>query len=129
MIRGFTCSAFDLLHPGHLFLLRESKRRCEYLVVGLHVNPHVERPIKHKPIQSVFERYMQLVATRWVDEVIPYETEADLVNLLKTCDLTVRFVGDEYRNREVTGSGLVPIEYIPRKHNYSTTELRRRIQK
>lgn len=130
-MKGFICGAFDLLHPGHIYTLRECKKACDWLVVGLHVNPKNERKNKNKPVETVFERYVRLMGCRYVDEVIPYETNEDLINLLNTCDLDIRFLGSEYRRHEdkIIGIEIVPIKYIWRKHNYSTTELRKRIQK
>jgi len=128
---GFVCGSWDLLHPGHLHLLGECKSRCTLLIVGLHVDPSVERKGKSKPIQTVFERFLQLKACRDVDQVVPYETEKDLTNILTTYNIEVRFLGSDYEDRqdEITGKDLVPIEYIPRLHSYSSSELKERIKK
>lgn len=126
-MKGFTCGAFDLLHPGHLYLLRECKRRCSYLVVGLHVDPSKERMGKNKPVQGVLDRYYQLMSTKYVDEVIPYETEKDLENILRIGFIDVRFVGSEYKGMKFTGYDIVPVEYIPRNHTYSSSDLRKKL--
>ena len=126
---GFTCSAFDLLHPGHLFMLEEARMQCDYLIVGLHTNPQIDRPQKNKPVQSTFERYIQLRACKYVDEVIPYDTENDLLNLLKSIKIDVRILGKEYEGRDFTGKQLdIPLYFNKREHNYSSTELRNRLQ-
>lgn len=132
MIRGFTCGAFDLLHPGHLHMLSWAKTHCDYLVVGLHTDPTIDRPNhKHKPVQSTFERWSQLRALTCVDEVIPYDTERDLENLLATIDISVRILGSDYNGRDITGhkiceSRKISTIYTPRLHDWSSTELRQR---
>lgn len=135
MIKGITFGAFDLLHAGHVAMLEESKRKCDYLMVGLHVDPTVERPdTKNKPIQSVYERWKQLNAMKAVNEIIPYETEQDIINMLATLAINKRFIGSDYENRPITGEDVcrernITIEYIKRVHNYSSTELRNRCAK
>lgn len=119
----------DLLHPGHLAMLSYAREHCDWLIVGLHTNPQLDRPEKNKPIESVFERWMRLKACRWVDEIIPYDTEADLINLLNTLTIDVRFLSEEYQDRGFTGKGIVPEHFNPRKHNFSSTELRERLCK
>lgn len=127
---GFVAGAFDLLHPGHVLMLRDCKNSCDSLIVGLHVNPNKERKYKNKPIQTVFERFVQLNALKDVDYIIPYETEEDLLNILKTADINIRFVGSDYLGNEdkITGLNLVPLEYIIRNHSFSSSSLRRRIK-
>ena len=131
---GFTCGAFDLLHPGHLHLLDWAKQHCDYLIVGLHTDPTIDRPTeKDRPVQSVFERWAQLNAVHSVDEIIPYETEHDLRNLLATQPITVRFLGSDYEHRGVTGEDIciarhIDVLYAPRLHDYSSTEMRRRLR-
>lgn len=130
---GFTCSAFDLFHAGHVAMLAECKQHCDYLVVGLQVDPSKDRPDKNKPVQSVYERYIQLKGCKYVDEIIPYENEADLENLLCIEDIHVRFVGEEYKGKYLTGEEIchkreIRIHYNSRLHNYSSSELRRRIK-
>jgi glycerol-3-phosphate cytidylyltransferase len=130
---GFTCSAFDLLHPGHIAMLRECKEHCDWLIVGLHVDPTVERvKAKQKPVQSVYERYVQLSGCKYVDEIIPYEKEEDLINLLAIEPIDIRFVGEEYKDTYITGQDIcekrnIQIFYNTRKHMYSSTDLRGRL--
>ena len=125
---GFTCSSWDLFHAGHVVMLQEAKSLCDYLIVGLLTDPTVDRPdTKNKPVQSVMERYIQVAACRYVDEVIPFESEKDLVDLILTIQPDIRFVGEEYRDQEHTGKNLCPIHYNKRKHSFSTTELRVRV--
>jgi glycerol-3-phosphate cytidylyltransferase len=129
---GFTCSAFDLLHAGHVAMLRECKQHCNFLIVGLHVDPTVDRPSKNKPVQSVYERYMQLKGCEYVDAIIPYETEEDLINIMAIEPIDVRFVGVEYKDTYITGQDIcekrgINIIYNERFHMYSSTELRSRL--
>ena len=129
MKTGFTCSCFDLFHAGHIMMLKEAKSKCEYLIVGLQTDPTIDRPEKNKPIQSVFERFVQLDSCKYVDEVIVYATEKDLLDILHSYPIDVRIVGDEYKDKEFTGKNLEHIEmyYNSRKHSFSTTELRHRV--
>lgn len=130
MIKGFTCSAFDLLHAGHIAMLEEAKQHCDYLVVGLHVNPALDREYKNRPIQSTLERFIQLKGCKYIDEIIPYDTEEDLINLLALVRPDIRIIGEEYKDRHFTGDDLpIRIVYNSRKHNYSSTSLRERIKK
>lgn len=130
---GFNCSSFDLFHAGHVTMLKMEKSMCDYLKVALQVDPTVDRPgSKNKPVQSVYERYVQLQACRYVDEILVYETEADLLNLLMTQDINIRFLSEEYRDRDFTGKQYciengIELFYHPRKHIYSSTELRTRV--
>jgi len=129
---GFTCSAFDLLHAGHVAMLRECKQHCNFLIVGLHVDPTVDRPSKNKPVQSVYERYMQLKGCEYVDSIIPYETEEDLINIMAIEPIDVRFVGVEYKDTYITGQDIcekrgINIIYNERFHMYSSSELRSRL--
>jgi glycerol-3-phosphate cytidylyltransferase len=101
---GFTCSAWDLLHAGHIAMLAEAKSKCEYLIVGLQTDPTIDRPdTKNKPIQSVVERYIQLKAVKYVDEIVPYSTEKELIEILQSFPINVRILGEEYRNKNFTG--------------------------
>jgi glycerol-3-phosphate cytidylyltransferase len=125
--KGFTCSCFDLFHAGHVLMLKEAKQQCEWLIVGLQTDPTIDRPEKNKPIQSVFERYTQLEGCRYVDQIVVYDTEKDLLNLLTSYHINVRIVGNEYQFKEFTGKNLYPIYYNSRSHGYSTTELRKRV--
>ena len=126
---GFTCSCFDLFHAGHIMMLKEAKSVCDYLIVGLQTDPTIDRPEKNKPIQSVFERYVQLDACKYVDEVVVYATEKDLLDILHSYPINVRIVGEEYQSKEFTGKHLDFIEmyYNSRNHSFSTTELRQRV--
>ena len=130
---GFTCSTFDLLHAGHITMLREAKKECDYLICGLQTDPTIDRPTsKNKPIQSLVERYIQLEAVKYVDKIVVYQTERDLEDLLLTLDIDVRIVGEEYRNAKFTGQDIckqrgIEIYYNKREHSFSTTELRERI--
>ena len=130
---GITFSTFDLLHTGHIAMLAEAKSVCDYLVCGLHVDPQVERPNKNKPIQSVVERYIQLSSVQYVDEVIPYNLEKDLHDILLTYPIGVRIIGLDYKDVEFSGKDIcltkgIEIYYNKRSHNFSSTELRKRIQ-
>ena len=126
---GFTCGAFDLLHAGHVVMLKEAKQNCDHLIVGLQTDPTIDRKDKNKPIQSIYEIYMQLQAIKYVDEILPYDTEQSLVDLLESTSIDLRFVGEEYKGRTFTGKGLHPIFYTSRKHTFSSTSLRNRIKK
>lgn len=128
MIRGFTAGAFDLLHAGHMAMLEEAREQCGYLIVGLHTDPSIDRKTKNKPVQSVYERYLQLKGCKYIDEIIPYETEADLFNLLTILRPEVRILGEEYKDKEFTGSELpMKIYFNQRRHTYSSSELRSRL--
>jgi glycerol-3-phosphate cytidylyltransferase len=125
---GFTCSAFDLLHVGHIMMLEECKANCGVLCVGLQTDPTIDRSEKNKPVQSYFERYKQLKAIKYVDEVHPYETEADLLVLLKEISPQVRFVGEDYKDKPFTGKDMKNVDvYYNKRYGYSTTDLRERI--
>lgn len=130
---GFNCSSFDLFHAGHVTMLKMEKSLCDYLVVALQVDPTVDRPgIKNKPIQSIYERYVQLQACRYVDEILVYETEKDLLNLIMTQNIDIRFLSEEYLNRDFTGKQYciangIELHYHKRQHTYSSSELRARV--
>ena len=130
---GFNCSSFDLFHAGHVTMLRMEKELCDYLIVALQVDPTIDRPgIKNKPVQSVYERYVQLQACKYVDEILVYETEADLLNLLQTQKIDIRFLSEEYIDRDFTGKQYcidhgIELHYHLRRHQYSSTELRNRV--
>jgi glycerol-3-phosphate cytidylyltransferase len=132
MRKGFTCSAFDLLHAGHIEMLKDARDQCDYLIVGLQTDPTIDRPEKNQPVQNVSERYIQLDALSCVDEIIPYATEAELLNLIKMIDPYVRILGEEYKDKDFTGRDFcenegVNLYYNKRKHDYSTSDLRRRV--
>ena len=125
---GFTCSCFDLFHAGHIMMLKEAKSQCDYLIVGLQTDPTMDRPEKNKPVQSVFERFVQLQACKYVDEIVVYATEKDLLDVLQSYPIDVRIIGDEYKDKHFTGRELdMEIYYNRRKHSFSTTELRKRV--
>jgi glycerol-3-phosphate cytidylyltransferase len=126
---GFTCSCFDLFHAGHIMMLKEAKTVCEYLIVGLQTDPTIDRPEKNQPIQSVFERFVQLQSCKYVDEIVVYQTEKELMDILMSYPINVRVVGEEYRDKDFTGKNLehIEIHYNERKHSFSTTELRGRV--
>ena len=129
---GFTCSSFDLLHSGHVAMLAEARSHCDYLVVGLQVDPTIDRPEKNFPIQSIVDRQIQLMLIKYIDDIFVYNTEKDLENLLMILPITVRIIGEEYREIEFTGRELckekgIRIVYNSRFHKFSTSELRKRI--
>ena len=129
---GITFSCFDLFHAGHVAMLREAKTRCDYLIVGLQTDPTLDRPEKNRPIQTVFERYVQLRACKYIDEVIPYATEKDVEDILQTYQIDVRVIGEDYAGKEFTGKKIcvdrnIEIYYNSRKHSFSTSELRQRV--
>ena len=129
MITGFTCSCFDLLHAGHILMLEEAKLQCDRLVVGLQTDPTLDRPEKNAPLQSVTERYIQLAAVKYVDEIIPYSTEQDLSNLLKALPIDIRIIGEDYRDKDFTGKELnIPLYYNKREHDWSSSALRKKIK-
>ena len=129
---GFTCSTFDLLHAGHVTMLEEAKRECDFLIVGLQNDPTFDRPEKNSPVQSIVERQIQLAAVKYIDEIIIYNTEQDLKDLLLTLPINVRVLGVEYKNREFTGKTIchqrkIDIIYNGRDHSFSSTSLRKRV--
>ena len=122
---GFTCGSFDLLHAGHILMLEEARSQCDYLIVGLQTD---SREGKDKPVQSVVERYLQLKACKYVDEIILYHTEEDLLRILKDISPDVRILGSDYRNKTFTGQELpIRIYYHERSHNWSSSGLRERV--
>jgi glycerol-3-phosphate cytidylyltransferase len=130
---GFNCSTFDLFHAGHVTMLREEKRHCDYLIAAIQVDPTVDRPdTKNKPVLSIYERYVCVSACKYVDEVIVYHTEEDLLNLLKTQHIDIRFLGDEYKTKDFTGKQWcldhgVELFFHERQHPYSSSSLRQRV--
>ena len=133
MKTGFTCSTFDLLHAGHVMMLREAKSVCEYLIVGLQVDPTIDRPKeKNQPVQSLVERYVQLASVQYVDEIIPYQSERDLEDILQMYPIDIRILGEEYREYEFTGKDIcrargIELYFNKRDHRFSTTDLRKRV--
>jgi len=125
---GIVAGSFDLLHPGYLRLLREASRNCDHLIVALHSDPSVERSKKNRPIVPLAHRFLALTELACVNEVVPYETEDELVWILETVQPHVRFLGDDYAGRsDFTGSGLVEIHWVDRSHGWSMTKLRKEI--
>lgn len=129
---GFTCSTFDLLHAGHVVMLEEAKRHCDYLIVGLQVDPTLDRDHKNAPIQSIVERQIQLSAIKYVDEIVIYNTEADLEDLLLTLPINVKVMGEEYKGKDFTGKQIckdrgIKLIYNGRDHSFSSTSLRKRV--
>ena len=129
---GFTCSSFDLLHAGHTLMLEDARSQCDYLIVGMQLDPTVDRPNKNKPIQTVVERYLQLRGSKYVDEIIPYSTEQDLEDILSSMHIDVRIVGIEYMGREFTGKDIcnqrnIEIYYNERVHRFSSSDSVKRI--
>jgi len=124
MKKGFTASSFDLLHAGHCAMLKESKDNCDYLIVGLNVSPEDKIPV-----QSVIERFTQLDAVKYVDKIVPYCGEEELIDLLKLYDINIRFIGDDYRNKSFTGDDLKDIEifYNSRNHRFSSSGLKKEV--
>jgi glycerol-3-phosphate cytidylyltransferase len=129
---GFTCSTFDLLHAGHILMLAECKQVCDYLIVGVQSDPTIDRPgVKNKPVQSIVERYVQLSAVKFVDQIIVYNTEKDLEDMLMFLPLSVRIIGEEYKDKDFTGKQIceergIKIWYNSRNHRFSSSELRQR---
>jgi len=129
---GFTCSTFDLLHAGHILMLAECKQVCDYLIVGVQSDPSIDRPgTKNKPVQSIVERYVQLSAVKFVDQIIIYNTEKDLEDLLMFLPISVRIIGEEYKDKEFTGKKIcedrgIKIWFNSRTHRFSSSELRQR---
>ncbi len=133
-IVGFTCGAFDLLHSGHIIMFEEVKSWCDYLIVGLQSDPTLDRKNKNKPVQNLYERFIQLNAVKWIDEIIPYDTEESLLDILQTQEINIRFVGEEYEFKEFTGKGLmeqlgIMVHFNKRQHRFSSSNLRDRTQR
>jgi glycerol-3-phosphate cytidylyltransferase len=125
---GITAGSWDLLHAGHILFLKECRRNCSELVVGLLVDPSIERSNKNKPVQSIYERVLQLKACKYVDDVVVYESERELETILTNGHFDIRFMGTDHEGGKITAENAVPIEFIPRTHNYSSTELVERIK-
>ena len=129
---GFTCSTFDLLHAGHVQMLRDAKEQCDYLICTLQLDPSVDRKEKNAPIQTIVERYTQLKAVGYVDEIIPYNTEQDLEDILNMYHIDVRILGQEYRDKDFTGRDIcrkrdIKLYFNKRDHRFSSSGLRKRV--
>ena len=129
---GITFSTFDLLHAGHIKMLEEAKRQCNYLIVGLQLDPSIDRPEKNAPSQSIIERYIQLKGSKHVDEIVPYATEQDLLDVLQMYSIDIRILGDEYKEKDFTGKDTcrkrgIELHFNKRDHRFSTSDLRERV--
>jgi len=130
---GITFSTFDLLHAGHVSMLREAKSQCDYLICGIQSDPTIDRPkTKNKPVQTLVERYVQLSALQYVNEIIPYQTEQDVEDILEMFDIDVKIMGEEYRDQDFTGRDIckrkgIELYFNSRTHRFSSTDLRKRV--
>ena len=129
---GITFSAFDLLHAGHIQMLREAKTQCDYLICGLQLDPALDRKDKNSPIQTIVERYTQLAAVKYVDEIIPYTTEADVEDILQLYSIDVRILGSEYKDKDFTGKDIckkrgIVCYFNSRDHRFSSSALRKNV--
>src|SRR5690606_14832877 len=127
---GITFSAFDLFHAGHVKMLEDAKRQCDYLIVGLQTDPTIDRPEKNQPTQTVVERYIQLKGCKHVDEIVPYATEQDLEDILRSFKIDVRIIGEEYQDKNFTGRVYceekgIELYYNKRDHRFSSSGLRK----
>lgn len=133
MIVGITFSSFDLFHAGHVKMLEECKKNCDYLIACLQTDPTIDRPNKNKPIQSLVERYIQLKGCKYIDEIVPYSTESELIEILQTFKINVRFIGEDYLDKDFTGKKYcieneINIFYNSRKHSFSSSALRNKLK-
>ena len=131
MKKGITFGAFDLFHAGHVMMLEEAKTVCDHLIVCIQSDPSLDRKEKNKPVQSIVEREIQVYGCRFTDEVIIYDTEAEVLEILDTVDWDVRILGEEYKNKDFTGreQTLNKCHFNKRPHNFSSSELRKRVAK
>ncbi len=132
MITGITASTFDLLHAGHVAMLREAKQHCDYLICALQIDPSIDREHKNKPIQTIVERYTQLAAVKYVDEIVVYATEQDLEDILEMYPINIRILGEEYKDKDFTGREIckkrnIALYFNKRDHRFSTSDLRLRV--
>ena len=129
---GIVFSQFDILHAGHIAMLSEAKNHCDYLIAGLQNNAQWDRPDKNAPIQSIVERQISLSAVRFVDEIVVYNTEKDLEDILLTLPVDVRILGVEYMERDFTGRAIcekrkIELIFNSRDHSFSSSSLRKRV--
>lgn len=129
---GITFSAFDLFHAGHIKMLEEAKSKCDYLIIGLQLDPSIDRPEKQKPSQTIIERYVQVRSCKYIDEIVPYVTEQDLIDILSSFKIDIRIIGEEYKNKDFTGKEYckkkgIEIFYNKREHRFSSSALRKQI--
>ena len=134
MLVGITFSSFDLFHAGHIKMLEEAKSKCDYLIVGLQLDPTTDRPNKNKPSQSIVERYVQVRACNYIDEIVPYITEQDLIDILSSFKIDMRIIGEEYKDKSFTGKDYcikkgIEIYYNRREHRFSSSALRKQVSK
>ena len=132
MKTGITFSTFDLFHAGHVKMLEEAKTKCDYLIVGLQLDPSIDRTKKNKPTQSIIERYVQLKGCKFIDEIIPYVTEEDLMDILSSFKIDIRIIGEEYKEKDFTGKEYckkkgIEIYYNKREHRFSSSALREQV--
>ena len=130
---GITFSTFDLLHAGHVKMLEEAKSQCDYLIVGLQLDPSIDRPEKNAPSQSIIERYIQLKGCKHVDEIVPYVLEQDLLDILCSFKIDIRIIGNEYKEKNFTGREYcekkgIEIYYNSRDHRFSSSGLRKQVK-
>lgn len=129
---GFVASSFDLLHAGHIQMLREAKSQCDYLICALQMDPSLDRPEKNSPVQTIVERYTQLKGVTYVNEIIPYSTERDLEDILELYQIDIRILGDEYKDKDFTGKDIcrrrgIQLYFNTRDHRFSSSDLRKRV--
>lgn len=129
---GLTASTFDLLHAGHIVMLREAKTQCDYLICALQVDPSIDRENKNRPIQTIVERYVQLAAVKYVDEIVVYTCEKDLEDILSLYPIDVRILGEEYKDKDFTGREIckrknIQLYFNKRDHRFSSSDLRKRV--
>jgi glycerol-3-phosphate cytidylyltransferase len=131
-IIGFTCGTFDLMHAGHVLMLEEAATQCDHLIVGLQTDPTIDRPTKNSPVESITERFIKLRSLKCVNEIIPYATEADLLEILSMLDIDVRIIGADYIGKDFTGRQYcletdIRIHFNMRGHSFSSSDMRRRV--
>jgi glycerol-3-phosphate cytidylyltransferase len=129
---GIVASSFDLLHAGHVMMLREARANCDHLIAALQVDPTIDRPKKNSPVQTIVERYIQLSAVKYVDEIVTYATEKDLEDILEMYPIDIRVLGEEYRDKDFTGREIckrrgIQIIFNKRDHRFSSSDLRKRV--
>jgi glycerol-3-phosphate cytidylyltransferase len=129
---GIVASSFDLLHAGHVMMLREAKSNCDHLIAALQTDPTIDRPEKNKPVQTIVERYIQLSAVKYVDEIVVYATEQDLEDILEMYPIDIRILGEEYRDKDFTGREIckrrgIQLYFNKRDHRFSSSGLRKRV--
>ena len=132
MTIGIVASSFDLLHAGHIMMLREAKSKCDHLIPGIQTDPTIDRPEKNRPVQTIVERYIQLSAVKYVDEIIVYTTEQDLEDILEMYPIDIRVLGEEYRDKDFTGREIckrrgIQLYFNKRDHRFSSSDLRKRV--